>query len=104
VSAAADRKRPALPHPWAQLERAAREAAAALGRWKQRALEAEEEVGRLRRSLEDLADSDRPPADDATEELRRLRAENAALRSRMAQARKRVSGLMQRLSALEVDR
>jgi hypothetical protein len=34
--------------------------------------------------------------------MKRLKAENVALRSRMLQTRKRVAALMQRLAALEV--
>ena len=64
--------------------------------------DAEEEVVRLRGTLERLA-SDRSRPQDLDEELRRLRAENAALQSRMAEARKRVGGLMKRLLALGVE-
>lgn len=92
-----------FPPEWARLERAAEEAISLLTRWMNRAREAEEEVERLRRALEELA-ADRSGVDASTvEEVKRLKAENAALRSRMSQARNRVASLMQRLSALEVD-
>jgi predicted nuclease with TOPRIM domain len=67
-----------------------------------RAQQAEEEVERLRQSLEELA-AGRSVTDDAAQQLRRLKAENAALQSRMLQARKRVAALMQRLSALGIE-
>lgn len=97
---------PELPASWDRLERAAREAAAGVGAWRRRALEAEEEAARLRRALEELAShgQDRSaiaPAGEVAEELRRLRAENLALRTRMAQARRRVASLLKRMAALE---
>ena len=102
MSAAGDRgTRGVLPEEWERLERAVEKTAVSLGRWSRRALENEEEVGRLRQSLEELAA--RNSSSDAAEEVRRLRAENAALKSRMLQARKRIAGLMQRLAALEVE-
>lgn len=70
--------------------------------WKRRALESEEEVARLRRALEDVAGGG-AVAGDATDEVLRLRAENAALQSRMLQARKRVDALLRRLDTLEVE-
>ena len=94
--------RPELPLPWERLERAAEDAVGALATWKRRAVEAEEELVRLRRALEDLAEAQGHPA-DLEEEVLRLRAENAALHSRMLQARQRVAALMQRLSALGVE-
>ncbi|CAN5697425.1 hypothetical protein BH23GEM7_BH23GEM7_26170 [soil metagenome] len=95
-----------LPASWGRLERAAREAATGLAAWRRRALETEEEASRLRRALEELAShgADRPagaPAGEVAEELRRLRAENLALRTRMAQARRRVASLLKRMAALE---
>jgi predicted nucleic acid-binding Zn-ribbon protein len=71
--------------------------------WKRRALEAEDEVARLRRSLDELA-RDETVAGDAHEAVRRLRAENAALHSRVAQARKRMTALLKRLETLGLDR
>lgn len=90
-----------LPSEWQRLERAVEDAAVALERWSRRAKETEEEVDRLRRSLEEI--SSRSGATDLAHEVERLRAENAALRSRMLQARKRISGLMQRLASLEIE-
>ena len=107
MSAAAD---PAAVHPdapaaeapsWERLEHAARGAASALGEWRRRALEAEHEVQRLRTELEQLTSIGPLPSDEAGDELRRLRAENAVLTSRAAEARQRVSGLLARLSVLE---
>jgi chromosome segregation ATPase len=92
-----------MPREWVRLERATEEATSALGQWTRRAREAEDEVERLRQSLEEVAAAS-PGPDDLAETIRRLKAENAALRSRMLQARKRVAGLMQRLAALEVER
>lgn len=90
------------PSPaWERLESAARGAATALGEWRRRALEAEHEVQRLRGELEQLTSLGPLPSDEAADELRRLRAENAVLTSRAAEARQRVSGLLARLSVLE---
>jgi Sec-independent protein translocase protein TatA len=89
------------PAGWERLEHAARGAASALGEWRRRALEAEHEVQRLRTELEKLTSLGPLPSDEAGDELRRLRAENAVLTSRAAEARQRVSGLLARLSVLE---
>lgn len=97
------RARAELPASWERLDHAAQEAASSLGFWRRRALEAEEEVGRLRRSLEELASGRAEPSDGFREEVRRLRAENAALHSRMVQARKRVASLMKRLVTLGIE-
>jgi hypothetical protein len=86
---------------WERLEHAARGAASVLGEWRRRALEAEHEVQRLRTELEQLTSLGPLPSDEAGDELRRLRAENAVLTSRAAEARQRVSGLLARLSVLE---
>ena len=102
VSSADKRRSEALPSEWRRLERSAEEAGILLGRWIARAREAEEEVQRLRAALEEYA-AQRSGSGDVDEELRRLKAENAALHSRMLQARKRVATLMQRLAALEID-
>lgn len=102
VSGGADSTSDAAAARWARLDRAAGEAAAALERWRGRALEAEEEVLRLRGSLESLAG--RPDEDqDLAQQLKAVRAENAALHSRMLQARKRLAALSQRLDALGID-
>jgi predicted nucleic acid-binding Zn-ribbon protein len=104
VSGAADGgRRVEVSRSWPRLERASREAASALTAWRRRALEAEDEVARLRRSLEELASGTDEGASDHREELRRLRAENTALHSRMQQARKRVAGLMKRLMTLGIE-
>ncbi len=102
MSTGAKRGTENFPSEWGRLERAADEASGLLARWIGRARQAEEEVERLRHSLEDFA-AGRSAPDDVAEQLRRLKAENAALQSRMLQARKRVSGLMQRLAALDID-
>lgn len=87
--------------PWERLERAARGAVAALDEWRRRALEGEAEVQRLRSELSELTSLGSLPSLEAGDELRRLRAENAVLTSRAAEARQRVSGLLARLSVLE---
>ena len=89
---------------WERLERAARSAAAALEDWRRRAREAEAEVASLRRELEALTTLGPLPSAEAGDELRRLRAENAVLVSRTAEARKRVAGLLARLAVLEARR
>jgi predicted RNase H-like nuclease (RuvC/YqgF family) len=97
VSGAADA--PASPG-WERLERAASAAAAALADWRRRAAEAEREVERLRAELESVSAG--PVEEGASgEELRRLRAENALLTSRAAEARQRVTALLARLAVLE---
>lgn len=98
---AADGPAPPEATSWERLEHAARGAASALGEWRRRALEAEHEVQRLRNELEQLTSLGPLPSDEAGDELRRLRAENAVLTSRAAEARQRVSGLLARLSVLE---
>jgi hypothetical protein len=89
---------------WERLERAARAAAAALEGWRRRAREAEDEVVRLRRELEELTTLGPLPSAEAGDELRRLRAENAVLVSRTAEARKRITSLLARLAVLETRR
>jgi hypothetical protein len=101
VSAAAD---PAPPPPdagWERLERAAARAAAALAAWRSRALEAEAEVARLRAALQSVTGETALDESGGEDELRRLRAENALLRSRTAEARRRVGALLARLAVLE---
>jgi hypothetical protein len=102
MSDAAERRRREIAL-WDRLERSAHEAATALSLWQRRAREAEEEVIRLRLALEEHASGRVEPGLDLREEVRRLRAENTALHSRMLQARKRVAALMKRLSALGID-
>lgn len=88
---------------WTRLERAASRATDAVSAWRGRALAAEAEVSRLRHALEQLsAEAALRPGEPG--EVRQLRAENAALQSRMSEARKRVEGLLQRLAVLEARR
>ena len=91
-----------LPRQWERLERLAEEAAVVVGFWRRRAMEAEEEVTRLRAALEEVASVGTVPG-DLREEVRRVRAENAALQSRLAAARGRVEGMLKRLIALGVE-
>lgn len=105
MSAAADASRePELPPEWERVERVAREVGAALTGWRSRALEAEAEVARLRRALDELAADPGEGGAGTAGQVRRLRAENAALRSRMGEARERVRGLLSRLGTLESRR
>ena len=102
MSAAAEQaRRVELPPAWLRLERVAEDAAIQSATWRRRALEAEEELSRLRRSMEDL--SAVGEQEELGEEVLRLRAENAALRSRMTHARRRVAALIKRLAALGVE-
>ncbi|CAN5626774.1 hypothetical protein BH23GEM3_BH23GEM3_08900 [soil metagenome] len=96
MSDAAERTAPGeLPASWSRLERAAAESVLALETWRSRALEAEEEIPRLRAALEEaVAHNGSDVPDDTRAQIRRLRAENTALRSRMTQARRRVSALL----------
>lgn len=91
-----------LGSSWARLERAAEDAAVIVASWRRRATEAEDEVVRLRRSLEEVGSAE-PSGDDLRQELRRLRAQNAALQSRVTQARKRISALLKRMDTLGPD-
>ena len=95
----------AAPAGWERLEQAARAAAAASAEWRQRAREAEAEVARLRGVLEEVSAPSSAPAEAVGgaggEEARRLRAENALLRSRTEEARRRVADLLARLALLE---
>jgi uncharacterized membrane protein len=89
---------------WERLDRAAAAAATALDGWRRRAREAEAEVARLRRELEELTTLGPLPSTEAGDELRRLRAENAVLVSRTDEARKRITGLLAKLAVLEARR
>jgi predicted RNase H-like nuclease (RuvC/YqgF family) len=100
--AAEGASRAELPREWERLERVAEAAAAEVVFWRRRTAEAEEEVSRLRRTLEELAAS-RGDGTGEHREIVRLRAENSALHSRMLQARKRVGALLKRLAALEIE-
>ena len=95
--------RPELPKQWERLERLAEEAAVVVGFWRRRALEAEEEITRLRRALEEVAAIGQGVPGDLREEVRRVRAENAALRSRLLEARARVQSMLKRLVALGIE-
>lgn len=89
---------------WERLERAARAAAASVDEWRRRAREAEAEVVRLRKELEAVSALGELPSLESGDEVRRLRAENAVLVSRTAEARKRISGLLAKLAVLEARR
>jgi hypothetical protein len=104
VYAAADDEGPDPAPGWERLERAARVASSALEGWRRRAREAEAEVARLRQELEALTTLGPLPSAEAGDELRRLRAENAVLVSRTAEARKRITGLLAKLAVLEARR
>lgn len=92
-----------LPKQWERLERLAEEAAVVVGFWRRRALEAEGEIARLRAALEEVAELGRGVPGDLREEVRRVRAENAALQSRLQEARARVQSVLKRLIALGVE-
>lgn len=104
MSAGAERNgKGTLPPEWDRLEHAAEALAAEVVFWRRRTEEAEREVARLRQALEELADAPTPAAASDGEDVIRLRAENAALQSRMLQARQRVRALLKRLAALELE-
>ena len=93
-----------LPRGWERLGSATDEIVAALARWRRRALDAEAEVVRLRQAMSDML-AGTPESDEApVDELQRLRAENALYLSRIVEARKRVSTLLERVAALEENR
>ena len=104
MSFAAERgTRTELPRQWERLERLVDDAAVGIGYWRRRALEAEDEIARLREALEEVASAAEPLPGDLKAEVRRVRAENAALLSRLAEARGRVQAVLKRLVALGVD-
>lgn len=89
-----------IPNPdWARLERAAKAAVSALTDRERLYRDAEETISELSTTLEEL----RSDQTEAAETVEKLRVDNAALRGRMGQARKRISDLMQRLSALNLE-
>jgi uncharacterized membrane protein len=92
-----------LPPAWAELEAAVERATLALASWRERALEAEREIVQLRTELESVA-AQLEPSGNQRDELRRLRAENAALQSRMDQARRRADALLSWTYVLEDTR
>jgi hypothetical protein len=86
---------------WDRLDLAARAAASALGEWRHRALQAETEVARLRGELEALSALGPLPSAEPADEMRRLRAENAVLSSKVEQTRERIRRLLATLTVLE---
>lgn len=90
------------PAGWERLDLAVRRATAAVVEWRQRALDAEEEVNRLRQALE--AVTQRAEEGTPTGDAVRLAAENALLRSRTDEARRRVTSLLARLTTMEAGR
>jgi hypothetical protein len=94
---------PELPAVWDRLEQAVADAAAALPYWRNRALQAEAEVVRLREALAEYGGSP-DAALDLAEIVKDLRTENDALRKRTAQAHRRVNALLSWLSAVEERR
>ena len=88
-----------LPPEWSRLERAVEEAAAAVRRAGKGAQPSEEVQG-LNRTIEELR-AECAGMQQLRRQLDEVRHENAALRRRMQQARKRVGSLMQKLAALE---
>lgn len=106
MSIGAERGSPVeLPKAWERLEKSVEETALSLAYWRRRAGEADAEVSRLRGSLEALASERASEGVEGGEadEVRRLRAENAALLSRIQQARARVEMLLKRLVALGLE-
>ncbi len=92
-----------VPSPeWARLERAAKGAADALVERERLYRNARETIAELSAALDELR-ADRTDLDQVLAELDQLRIDNAALRGRMGQARKRITGLMQKLSALKLE-
>lgn len=91
------------PNPeWARLERAAKAAAAGLVERERLYRNARETIAELSAALDELK-ADRTDVEEVRAEVDQLRVDNAALRGRMGQARKRIAGLMQRLSALKLE-
>jgi predicted RNase H-like nuclease (RuvC/YqgF family) len=101
VSDAAEEE-PVAPVPPAldRLGAVVEDALVALESWRRRAEQAESEVTRLREALEAAA-ADVPAPVDAARQIRRLRAENTALRTRMAQAQRRIEALLGWTDVLE---
>lgn len=91
-----------LPPEWARLERAAEAAAAALAERERQQRAAQATIDELTATIDRLR-AERESSADAISEMEKLREDNGALRRRMVQARKRISGLMQRLSALNIE-
>ena len=104
ASAAADQTLHDLPPGWERLGDAVDETLGALAQWRRRALDAEGEVARLREAMNDLLKGSADGDGASVEEVQRLRAENALYLSRIMEARKRVSALLERVAALEEER
>lgn len=83
---------------WSRLERAAGRAVDALAQWRARAGRAEAEVVRQRSVLEEIAAEAGDETSDRGTEVKRLRAENAALSGRLEEAHARVSALLTRIT------
>lgn len=101
MSPAAEPPAAELQSALGRLDAAVAEAAAVLPQYRSRALTAEAELQSLRDELESIAAAEGREGGD---ELKRLRAENATLRNRLEQGRKRVRALLLRLQALEATR
>lgn len=104
MSAAAD-DAPCADDAWELLDRAAAHAVEALRAARRRAELAETEVATLRAALAEVTRRDEGDGGAAMDpaEPRRLRAENALLRSRATEARARVEALLARLAVLEIE-
>lgn len=101
MSSAAERSDD-LPPEWAKLERVAEAAAAALVERDRQQRAAQATISELTATIDRLR-AERSSSAEVTSELEKLREDNSALRRRMVQARKRITGLMQRLSALNIE-
>ncbi|HET6232163.1 MAG TPA: hypothetical protein VFE05_18965 [Longimicrobiaceae bacterium] len=101
ASPAADEATAAAEAGWERLEAAARSAAGTLADLRRRTADAEAEVVRLRAVLEDVTRDAASSGEGDGAEMRRLRAENAVLLSRTAEARTRIAALLSRLAVLE---
>lgn len=91
-----------LPPEWSRLERAAEAAAAALAERERQHRAAQATIEELTATIDRLR-VERESSGDILSELEKLREDNGMLRRRMVQARKRITGLMQRLSALNIE-
>jgi len=90
------------PAGWERLERAVEDVLRELDAWRGRAAQADAEVARLRSALEEaMAALPALAPGDARDQVRRLKAENAALRARVGQAHRRISAMLAWTDALE---
>lgn len=101
MSPAAEPPAAGLHAQFGRLDSAVAQAAALLPQYKSRAVTAEAELHRLRHELESIAAGEGLEGGD---ELKRLRAENSTLRTRLGEGRKRVRALLLRLQALDARR